>query len=589
MAKTTEYKNNSLIYFKGDIIKSFYVVKSGFVMVSEADRQEDISDKEKEKSMLANGEFFGVMAALTGRPSMDMALVCSDVATVLELDIKEFICFATSSHTIITTFLKQYNADYNSLLNKILLNSSNESKSVLAAKDTPDATFSEIDFTYYNTGCHFYKNRYYKQAYAIFEMYLKNFTQGEHISEANRNMAEMKESIGTGTDASSSLLVSSALGRLTLEIDNAFNEVKKLYTDNNYKEAVIKLSVFITDTNSAYDKYRQLAIFIFSDTLYRLGRYKESIMFLENYLPKYPSHEKTPLVLFLLIKVNIIQGNNEKSLYYLKELENFKHFDITDILEKANNLFTSDPNDLVYDEATFNEKIDFKINITKNEVIEKPTDNIGMASDVLNKYVKKYKAGDVLYVETEPCNSFFVLRKGRIRLSKVSGNFEKVVNAVDEVGTFFGLEAVLSESSDGTRRYYTAIVTDNTEVIMLPNMLFFKILEKNPVIAIGIIKTFIEGIYELDKQLKLLEIKDINKRIISTLVAIDAHYSMGKSISVRRVITENIEKISSWASVDIDVVRSNLLSLSDLGRIELNDKEIVIKNINECIRLASIK
>lgn len=109
--------------------------------------------------------------------------------------------------------------------------------------------------------------------------------------------------------------------------------------------------------------------------------------------------------------------------------------------------------------------------------------------DLLSRIVKvrRYPAGTSIFEEGTPSNEFFIIKKGRVRITKNKGNNKVEVGFLKE-GDCFGELAL----SGGGVRTSGAEAIDTTEVFVLTIQDFEEFAKKHPYTAYRILRNILQ-------------------------------------------------------------------------------------------------
>ena len=169
MPKPLRFKNDSLIYCKGDESDKVFILQSGKVTLV----CEDIKTGENIREAVLPGEFFGVTSALGRYPREENAVVLSDTV-VAAFTVPEFELFAMSDTRIILKLLKNFSGQMRQIHERISGISKEE-------EPKPDEGLLEI-------GEKYQKNERYSHAKYIFSRYLDYYPKGKNVEKAVKNL-----------------------------------------------------------------------------------------------------------------------------------------------------------------------------------------------------------------------------------------------------------------------------------------------------------------------------------------------------------------------------------------------------------------
>ncbi len=167
------FKSGAHIYLENSRIKEFYIVKEGKVELSrEIDMQGEV---------LSSGDIFGVVPAITGRPTLESAVAVSDVS-LLAVPVESIEEIIQRHHAIpmkiITTFsstLRQLDEEISKL----------RGEKIEGTVDVYDKLF--------NLGEFYYERQEYQKALRAYTRYIELSPNGAHVNEAREKIDLIKK------------------------------------------------------------------------------------------------------------------------------------------------------------------------------------------------------------------------------------------------------------------------------------------------------------------------------------------------------------------------------------------------------------
>lgn len=133
-------------------------------------------------------------------------------------------------------------------------------------------------------------------------------------------------------------------------------------------------------------------------------------------------------------------------------------------------------------------------------------------SATLDSLARPYSAGVVLFEEGEPGNRMYVLRSGRVKISKRIGGCE-VTLAILGAGNFFGEMALLEKLP----RSATASVLEDAQLIEVDESMFESLLKRSSEISMRLLRRLSSRLREADRQIQALLAKNGAARLLETL------------------------------------------------------------------------
>jgi len=198
------------------------------------------------------------------------------------------------------------------------------------------------------------------------------------------------------------------------------------------------------------------------------------------------------------------------------------------------------------------------------------------------KFGVVFKKDEIIFCENEPGNTFYFLLEGRVKITKLIGNTEKILDILNP-GEIFGEMAILEESP----RSATIIAQDNVKLLEFNKTNFESILSSKPEIAVKLLKVFARRIYDQKRKLMILTLPEPELKIADTLLILAEQaghdVSIGKSVKLK--VTQN--DIASWSGMDRAECGQILLHFAKQRKIIAYANEIIIENLADLYRMVN--
>ncbi|MCK4235000.1 Crp/Fnr family transcriptional regulator [candidate division WOR-3 bacterium] len=135
-----------------------------------------------------------------------------------------------------------------------------------------------------------------------------------------------------------------------------------------------------------------------------------------------------------------------------------------------------------------------------------------MGEEEQSGFEKQLNTGEVIFKDGDPGDEMYLIKSGKIRISKPAGDVEKTLAVLKE-GDFFGEMSVI----DGSPRSATATAIEPAELVIFDREVFMNQVRENPLIEY-VLHTLIKRLRATDEQIKYLLIKNEEKRLIAMLL-----------------------------------------------------------------------
>lgn len=170
-----------------------------------------------------------------------------------------------------------------------------------------------------------------------------------------------------------------------------------------------------------------------------------------------------------------------------------------------------------------------------------------------------FSKNEVIFLESDEGDSLFVIKKGKVKISRMNEDGKEVILAILKDGDFFGEMSIF----DGQCRSATVTAINESEVIILRRDDFMNIIEKDPLISISLLREMTRRLRKADTQIKRLSLLKAKDRVASTLLQLI-----------------DIDKACNEKTVEI----RNLPSQKDLAKMAGTSREMISRSLNNFIK-----
>lgn len=197
----------------------------------------------------------------------------------------------------------------------------------------------------------------------------------------------------------------------------------------------------------------------------------------------------------------------------------------------------------------------------------------------LDRFAISVKPEQVIFCEYEPGDCFYLIQSGRVKIVKVFGDIEKILDVL-QPGEFFGEMAILENAP----RSATAIAMDECVLLEFNKNNFESLMSGNPQIALKLLKTFIKRIHDQKRRFMILTLPDIEDRVIDVLVMLSENKYPEETELGERELETTMDDIAHWAGLSEKECKDVLNRLINMRKIEVAKDKVIVKNINEMTR-----
>ena len=135
-----------------------------------------------------------------------------------------------------------------------------------------------------------------------------------------------------------------------------------------------------------------------------------------------------------------------------------------------------------------------------------------MSDEYSKMLIREYPANTVVFREGDEGSTMYVIRKGKVKISRFGGGSEIVLAFLGD-GDFFGEMALL----EGLPRSATATVMEDSIFVEVELQTFEEMVRRNIEIAVRMMRKLAGRVRELDRRLETVLIEDAQVRAIEVL------------------------------------------------------------------------
>jgi CRP-like cAMP-binding protein len=199
-----------------------------------------------------------------------------------------------------------------------------------------------------------------------------------------------------------------------------------------------------------------------------------------------------------------------------------------------------------------------------------------MDMSAFGRFTRIFQAGEMIFSEFEPGDTFYLIQSGRVELIKIIGDIERTLDIL-QPSEMFGEMAILENSP----RSATAIALDTVTVLEFNSQNFEILMLGNPQIALRLLKLFAKRIYDSKRRFMILTLDDPQVKIADVFLMLDeTQPDIDKSTETREFKT-TVEDVAHWAGMEVKEAREILNYFTNQRRLEIYSNRIVIRNIND--------
>ena len=197
------------------------------------------------------------------------------------------------------------------------------------------------------------------------------------------------------------------------------------------------------------------------------------------------------------------------------------------------------------------------------------SDQIEIWNHVLTR---SYKKSNIILFEEDPGDSLFIIKEGKVKITRLSEGGKEVILSILGEGEFFGEMSLL----DGESRSANVIALSDCEVFVLKRDNFLNILKSTPQIAITLLEELANRLRKSDQQIEYLSLADAENRVAITILRIaeeSGTFKMGQVTIEELPMQQDMANMSGTSRETISRVLSEF---AGKGFIERKGKKLII-------------
>lgn len=192
---------------------------------------------------------------------------------------------------------------------------------------------------------------------------------------------------------------------------------------------------------------------------------------------------------------------------------------------------------------------------------------------------KTFFKGENIFWEGEPCDGFYLIKKGKVKIFQLSSlGKEQILHIFERGGHFAEVSAF-----DGKCFPASAIAMTKTELLFFPRTTFLILLEKHPTLAINMLAIFARHLRRFARLIEDLSLKEVPGRLAVYLL--DLRERNGNLDLVKLDITKS--QLAALLGTIPETLSRVFYKLSSDRLITINGSEIQLLDLEHLTVLAT--
>jgi len=185
---------------------------------------------------------------------------------------------------------------------------------------------------------------------------------------------------------------------------------------------------------------------------------------------------------------------------------------------------------------------------------------------------KTFQKESIILHEEEAGSAFFVIIKGKVKVSR-SGNDEKeVILSILAESDFFGEMALL----DGQNRSANVIAIEETELFIIQRNDFLNLLKNHAEISIALLQELTKRLRTADAKIKSLSLKDAEGKVATVILQLADDIGKIKQGIVELDKLPLQQDLANMAGTSRETISRTLHTFAKKGLIELDGSKLRI-------------
>lgn len=185
---------------------------------------------------------------------------------------------------------------------------------------------------------------------------------------------------------------------------------------------------------------------------------------------------------------------------------------------------------------------------------------------------RSYKKSNIILFEEDPGDSLFIIKEGKVKITRLSEEGREVILSILGEGEFFGEMSIL----DGEARSANVIALADSEVFVLKRQDFINILTSNPQIAITLLEELAARIRKSDQQIEYLSLADAENRVAMTLLRLaeeSGTFKMGQ-VTIEELPMQ--QDMANMSGTSRETISRMLSEFTEKEYIDRKGKKLII-------------
>ncbi len=202
--------------------------------------------------------------------------------------------------------------------------------------------------------------------------------------------------------------------------------------------------------------------------------------------------------------------------------------------------------------------------------------------EAINKlsFLKRFKKNNLILIEDEEGDTFFIIIKGKVKVTAFSEKGKEIIFTILYEGDFFGDMSLL----DGKPRSASVIAIEDSELRLIRRTDFITLLEMHPKIALHLLARLTSRLRKADQRIESLAFLNATGRIAGILLQLADEKSCHTPDGIVIKSRPTHQEFANMVGITRETVTRVLKQLEEKKYINISKKDITIINLEDMKR-----
>ncbi len=194
---------------------------------------------------------------------------------------------------------------------------------------------------------------------------------------------------------------------------------------------------------------------------------------------------------------------------------------------------------------------------------------------------KRFKTGELLFSEGEPCHGLHVIATGKVRIFKTSVSGREQVLAVNQAGESVAELPVF----DGGEYPASGIAIEETQIAFISQRDFHGYCLEHPEVALKVLSVVGARLRRLVGIIEELSFTTIRQRLVSALIRLAESQGTKTAAGIEFQLPATHQELANQLGTVRELISRNLMRLQAEGFLEVDARRIVVKDMKGLSKL----